>query len=130
VRIDKWLWSVRLYKSRTQATEACKEGRVKSGELTLKPASNIQSGQTIQIRKQGLYFEYLIIELLERRVGAPIAEKAYTNLTPQDTIDKLKGIQTLSASFYTHRPKGSGRPTKKERRQVDEIFEDIENEDG
>lgn len=113
MRIDKWLWAVRIYKSRTQATDACKEGRVKSGEITLKPASNIQSGQTIKIRRQGLYFEYLIIELLEKRVGAPIAEKAYTNLTPLETIDKLKGIQTLSASFYTQRPKGSGRPTKK-----------------
>lgn len=124
MRIDKWLWSVRLYKSRTLATEACKQGRVKSGNQVLKPASQIHSGQTLQIRKQGLMFEYRVVELLEKRVGAALAEKAYVNLTTQETLDKWKGINSFASSFYIQRPKGSGRPTKKERRQVDGLVED------
>jgi ribosome-associated heat shock protein Hsp15 len=121
VRVDKWLWAVRLYKSRTQATDACKEGRVKSDEITLKPSSDIKMGQTLRIRKRGLTFSYQVVELLSKRVGADLAIKAYKDLTPQEIKDKYNTNRQMSSSFYTHRPKGLGRPTKKDRRKVDEI---------
>ncbi len=121
MRVDKWLWAVRIYKSRTQATDACKEGRVKSNEITLKPSSPIKVGQVLRVRKKGLTFSYQVVELISKRVSAELAIKAYQNLTPSDILEKFNNNRQLGSSFYSTRPKGMGRPTKKERRQVDEI---------
>ncbi len=121
MRVDKWLWAVRLYKSRTQATAACREGRVKSNDLSLKPSHEIRAGQILHLRKKGLTFSYQVVELLSKRVGADLAIKAYKDLTPQDVLDKFKAGRQLASSFYISRPKGLGRPTKKERRKADEI---------
>ena len=118
VRVDKWLWSVRIFKSRTLSTDACKSGKVKIGGKAIKPAYLLQRGETLQVRKNGFDMVYKVVDLLEKRVSATLAEPCYENLTPQEELEKYsdwfvgkKGVET--------RDKGEGRPTKKDRREID-----------
>ena len=118
VRIDKWLWSVRIFKSRTQATDACKAGRVKVGELSVKPSYLIEGDEKVFVKKNGFNLEFKVIKLLEKRVGAPIAVTCYEDLTPQEELDKYKNWFVGKAASE-RREKGAGRPTKRERRDID-----------
>ncbi len=120
VRIDKWLWSVRIFKSRTIATDACKEGKVKvNGELA-KASHLIQAGDQLEVKKEGFNMQYKVLNLIEKRVGAPIAQTCYQDLTPAEELNKYKDwfVGKAGAEF---REKGAGRPTKKERRVIDEF---------
>lgn len=117
IRIDKWLWAVRLYKTRSLATEACIAGKVKIDGESTKPSYQIKYGQTIHINKQGEKWVIQVEKLIEKRVGAPIASTCYLDLTPAEEKNKLK----FPAVFYEVRDKGSGRPTKKDRRNIDEF---------
>ena len=119
VRIDKWLWSVRIFKSRTLASDACKSGKVRIGEQTVKPSEKVSVGQTVYVKKGGFNLEFLVKKLIEKRVGAPIAVECYDNLTPEDEMNKFKDWFIGKAGSET-RQKGSGRPTKRERRELDE----------
>ena len=119
VRVDKWLWSIRLFKSRTIATEACKEARIKLGELTLKPSHDIKIGDLITVHKDGFKLSIKVKDLLEKRVGAAIAKNYYENLTPEEELNKYKAWYIGKAAAEI-RERGTGRPTKKERRDSDE----------
>lgn len=119
IRIDKWLWSVRLYKTRTLATEACDARKIKIDGTSVKPSYMLKVGQTIHLNKQGEKWTIKVLQLIEKRVGAPIAATCYEDLTPETEKNKLK----FPAVFYEVRDKGSGRPTKKDRREIDKFKE-------
>ncbi|MEO1624918.1 MAG: RNA-binding S4 domain-containing protein [Bacteroidota bacterium] len=120
VRVDKWLWSVRIFKSRTQATDACKSGKVKLDDLTLKPSANVEIGQILKVRKNGFNLKYKILKLIEKRVGAPIAQECYDNLTPEEELNKYNDWFVGKAP-PERRERGAGRPTKRDRRDIDKF---------
>ncbi|MBK9330505.1 MAG: RNA-binding S4 domain-containing protein [Sphingobacteriales bacterium] len=121
VRIDKWLWAVRIYKTRTLATDACNAGKIKIDGVAVKPAFLIKVGQTIHISRQGEKWVYKALKLIEKRVGAVIAAACLEDLTPPEERNKL----LFPSVFYEVRDKGVGRPTKKDRRDIDR-FKDID----
>ncbi len=120
VRIDKWLWSVRIFKSRTLATDACREGKVKLNGEEVKASQMIQVGDVLEVRKDGFNMRYQVLQLIEKRVGAPLAQVCYEDLTPAEELNKYKDWFVGKAGAE-YREKGSGRPTKKERREIDEF---------
>lgn len=123
VRIDKWLWSVRVYKTRSKATDACQSGKVKVNDEIAKPAKNLAIGDVVQVRKKNIRYTYKVERVLEKRVGAPVAAACYTDLTPDE--EKIKEKMRPQASVFfdagAYREKGKGRPTKKERRDLDDF---------
>lgn len=121
VRIDKWLWSVRIFKSRTLATDACKGGKVKVDSASVKPSYMIGVGEVIAVKKDGFNFQYRVISLIEKRVGAPIAVTCYEDVTPADERNKyLEWFQNATPTTEK-RERGTGRPTKRDRREIDEF---------
>jgi len=129
-RIDKWLWSVRLFKTRTLATDACKNGKVRVNDILVKPSFLIQIGNKIEVKKDGFTLLFEVVKIIEKRVGAPIAEKCYTNQTKELELNKYKDW-FIGKSPVEQREKGAGRPTKKERRVIENFKEEyfIEEED-
>jgi len=119
VRIDRWLWSVRIFKSRTKATEACKKGRVKIGEDPVKPSRLVLVNDLIFVRKGHFNLSFKVITLIGKRVSAKLAEPCYENLTPESEFTKFSEWYTGRGEVAA-RPRGSGRPTKKERRTIDD----------
>jgi ribosome-associated heat shock protein Hsp15 len=119
VRVDKWLWSIRLFKSRTVATDACKAGKVKIGENLLKPSHEIKAGDLLYVYKEGFKLEIKVKDLLEKRVSATLAKNYYDNLTPEEELNKYKSWFVGKAAAEV-RERGAGRPTKKERREIDD----------
>jgi ribosome-associated heat shock protein Hsp15 len=117
VRIDKYLWAVRLYKTRTLATEACKKGRVSMDDMPAKPSRTITAGDVIQVRKMPVVYSYRIKDPIEKRVGAKIVDQYVEDITPQEELQKLE----MQDDFFIKRDRGAGRPTKKERRLLDDI---------
>ncbi len=120
VRVDKWLWSIRLFKSRTIATDACKAGKVKLGESYLKPSHDIKVGDLLIVFKEGFRLQIKVKDLLEKRVSATLAKNFYENLTPEDELNKYKSWFVGKGAAEV-RDKGVGRPTKKERRDIDDF---------
>jgi len=120
VRIDKWLWSVRIFKSRTIATDACKEGKVKFNGVAAKSSQLIQVGDLVEVKKEGFNMQYKVLNLIEKRVGAPIALACYEDLTPEEELNKFKEW-FVGKSGVEYREKGAGRPTKRERREIDDF---------
>ena len=120
VRIDKWLWRVRIFKTRTMASTHVKNGRVKVNDKTVKPSYQLQRGETVVVNKNGFNFTFEVVDLIQKRVGAPIAQKCYIDHTPEDELNKYSdwfvGKRGVEA-----RQKGAGRPTKKERREIDDF---------
>jgi ribosome-associated heat shock protein Hsp15 len=121
VRIDKWLWSVRIYKSRTLATDACKAGKIKVGDEPVKPSYLVKEGEVIEVRKDGFNFQYRTVILLEKRVGAPIAITCYEDITPEEERLKYTSWFLNNKTTSERRQRGAGRPTKKERREIDQF---------
>ena len=119
VRIDKYLWAVRVYKTRSLASEACRKGRVMIDEMPAKPSRMVKAGEVVMVKKMPIVYSYLILDPIEKRVGAKIVEKYVKNITPEEELHKLK----LQDDFYTKRDRGAGRPTKKERRLLDDLRE-------
>ena len=128
VRIDKWLWAVRIFKSRTLASEVCKQGHVKASPSgkTLKPSTAVTVGDVLRVRRNGYDMQYRVERILAKRVGAPIAVTCYTDLTPEAELRKFDEwyVGKGRAEF---REKGAGRPTKRERREL-EGFKDVDAE--
>lgn len=126
LRVDKWLWAIRFYKTRTAATKACEAGKIKRDDDKLKASSKIAVGDTLICRINQIQRTIVIKKLIEKRVGAPIAQECYDDLTPPEDllIPKLKSSFLLPNA---HREKGLGRPTKKERRDIDR-FGDLNDE--
>lgn len=124
VRVDKWLWSVRIFKSRTKASDACRSNKVKIGEQILKPSSLLEGGETLFVRKNGFNMVFKVVELIDKRVSATLAEPCYENLTPADELNKYNSWYVGKAAAEK-REKGAGRPTKRERRELDSWKEDL-----
>lgn len=122
VRVDKWLWSVRLFKTRTSATKACDSGKVKLEGEALKASKQIEVGQTLTVRVKHQIRTYKVMKLIEKRVGAKIAEECYEDLSPPEEKEPV------FRSAFVHigeRERGAGRPTKKERRQIDKFKDNL-----
>ncbi|TVR87588.1 MAG: RNA-binding S4 domain-containing protein [Saprospirales bacterium] len=120
VRVDKWLWAVRIFKSRSLATKACKEGAVKMGDDKLKPAHLIEPDNILTVKKNDFNLRIKVLKLLSKRVGAPIAQSCYTDLTPEEEYNKYEAWYNRKKQSE-FREKGLGRPTKKDRREIDKL---------
>lgn len=125
VRIDKWLWSIRIFKSRTLATDACKGGKVKVAGIGVKPSHLIAEGDVVAVKKEGFTFEFRAIQLIEKRVGAPIAITCYEDVTSLEEKNKYAAWFLNAAPTAEKRERGTGRPTKKERRDIDQHKGDV-----
>lgn len=117
-RIDKFLWHVRIFRSRSAATEACRKGRITIDGQTVKPSHSVSEGATVLVRKPPVTYSYHIIALPTARVGAKLVPEFISDLTPQDEKEKL--LQGKVVSGY--RPRGTGRPTKRERRDLEDFM--------
>ena len=123
VRIDKYLWAIRAFKTRTEAAEACKGGKVKSGGDNVKPSRAVIPGEILTVRKGVVTYTYRVIQPLESRVGAKLVPQYAENLTPEEELAKLSApVET----FFLSRERGAGRPTKKERRDLEHIWDNFE----
>lgn len=120
VRIDKWLWSVRIFKSRTLAGDMIKTNKVKVNGKEVKASFLIQRNDVIVVKKGGFNFTFKVLDLIEKRVGSPIALTCYQDMTPPEELNKYNDWFTGKA-LSEHRDKGTGRPTKKDRREIDEF---------
>lgn len=123
VRVDKWLWAVRIFKSRTLAGNVVRQGKVRINGAAAKPSSGITPGDRITVQKNGFNLEYEVTKLIGKRVGAPIAVTCYIDHTPPEEMDKYKDwfVGKVGTEF---REKGSGRPTKKNRREINRFKDD------
>ena len=124
-RVDKYLWSVRLYKTRSQATEACRTGKVRVNDTTIKPAKALSVNDIIILRKGPVNYSFKVIELLSKRVGAKLVDTYVKDITSKEELEKL---EILKLSYSRWREKGAGRPTKKDRREIDD-FDDSKSPD-
>jgi len=122
VRVDKWLWAVRVFKTRSIATEACKKGRISIAGVTVKPSRVIRVGEVITVRKPPIEYSFRVIQLLGSRVGAKRVAEFMENVTPREQYELLE-LQRVSG--FVDRAKGLGRPTKKDRRDLDQFAEDL-----
>lgn len=118
VRIDKWLWCVRLYKTRSQATDACKSNKVLMVEQAVKPSREVHKGDVIVVQMEQLIRTVEVKELLKNRVGAKLVDKYLIDRTPEEEYDRAKLMRELN---YENRDRGVGRPTKKERRLIERL---------
>ena len=118
VRIDKWLWAVRLYKTRSQATEACKNGKVEVNGMAVKPSYHLKTGTTVAVKSPFITRTYWVKGLLEKRVSAKIAVDFVEETTAPEEIQKL---ETLRNNPFGLRDRGMGRPTKKDRRDISRL---------
>ncbi len=118
VRIDKWLWAARIFKTRSKAADACKKGRVIIEDVQVKPSRNVKAGDRVVVKRPPVVYTYNVKGVSEKRVSAKEAENLVENVTPQSEMAKLKG---KSYAVFVHRDRGSGRPTKKERRILDRL---------
>ncbi len=121
VRIDKWLWAVRLFKTRSQASEACKKGHVLIDGVQVKSSRTIKAGDVVQVRKVPVLYSFEVLAVLEKRIGAKLVPDYMKDVTTEDQIEILE-LQKLNIRL--NRQKGSGRPTKKERRDLEDFFSD------
>lgn len=124
VRIDKWLWAVRIFKSRTLSGDTVRQGKVRLNGTIAKPSASTTVGDRITVQKNGFTLEYEVISLIDKRVGAPIAITCYADRTPEEELNKYKDwfVGKTGAEF---REKGTGRPTKRERRTITRFKDDI-----
>lgn len=118
VRVDKWLWAVRIFKSRTIAADEVKSGKVKVNDQPIKPAHQVICNDIVQVKKNGFLFSFRVIELIDKRVSAPIAKACYEDQTSPEELNKYNSWFTGKAS-PERRDRGAGRPTKRERRDID-----------
>ena len=122
LRIDKYLWSIRVYKTRTDATDACKGGKVRVNGADIKPSKGVKVGDVITARKGAVVYTYKVLELIDKRQGAKLVPRYAENLTPQEELDKLRApVET----FFLKRDRGAGRPTKKDRRQMEDLWSNL-----
>ena len=126
VRVDKWLWSVRIFKSRTLAIDACKGGKVRVGSVSVKPSHQIAEGDVVSVKKDGFTFSFSALTLIEKRVGAPIAITCYRDVTPPEEREKYLAWFQNAAATSEKRDRGIGRPTKRDRRVLDTFKSDYD----
>lgn len=117
-RIDKWLWAARIFKTRTIASEACKKGRISINGVQVKPARMIKPGDVIQVRKPPVTYSFKVLQAIEKRVGAKLVPDVLENVT---TPDQYELLEMSKISGFVDRARGTGRPTKKDRRSMEEF---------
>lgn len=133
-RIDKWLWAVRIYKTRSIAAEACKKGHIMVRDKTVKPSFIIHEGDIVQVKKSPITYSFKVLKCAENRVGAKLVPELMENVTP---VEQYEILEMSRISGFIDRARGTGRPTKKERRSMDDFidsaadfdFEDFDFED-
>lgn len=123
VRIDKYLWAIRVFKTRSDATDACNGNKVQIGGVNAKPSKAVKAGDLITVRKGAVLYSYKVISTTENRMGAPLVPQYAENLTPESELEKL---HAPAETFFVRRERGSGRPTKKERREMDALWDAFE----
>jgi ribosome-associated heat shock protein Hsp15 len=122
LRLDKYLWAIRLFKTRSMATTACDSGKVKLDGGQVKPSKNVSIGDEYEVKTEAKRWRIKVTGLLEKRVAATEAIKNYIDITPEEEIQRL---QYQAASFHTGKRQSKiGRPTKKERRELDDFLEE------
>ena len=117
-RIDKWLWAARIFKTRSIAADACKNGRVTIGGINVKPSHTVKAGEVVAVRKPPVTYSFKILKTIEQRVGAKLLPEIYENVT---TPDQYELLEMNRISGFVNRARGTGRPTKKDRRALDEF---------
>jgi len=123
IRIDKYLWAVRIYKTRSIAADECRKGRITINDISVKPSRNVEAGEIMTVKKPTVLYKYKIIDVVENRLPAKLVSQFIDDITPEEEKRKLD-VNLQSGTFY--RDKGTGRPTKKERRVIDRF----KNESG
>jgi len=130
-RIDKWLWAARIFKTRSIAADACKNGRVTLNGVNLKPSRTIKEGDVVSVKKPPVTYSFKVLKTIEQRVGAKLLPEIYENVTDPKQYELL---QMSRISGFIDRAHGTGRPTKKERRALDAFVEPVmfgfDDEDG
>ncbi|MDR0185410.1 RNA-binding S4 domain-containing protein [Prevotella brunnea] len=132
-RIDKWLWAARIFKTRGMAADACKNGRVTINGIPLKPSRTIKVGEIVSVKKPPVTYSFEVLKAIEQRVGAKLLPEVYKNVTDPKQYELL---EMSRISGFVDRARGTGRPTKKDRRQLDAFvepamfgFDDFEDEE-
>ncbi len=126
VRIDKFLWAIRAYKTRSEATDACNGGKIRLNGADVKPSKAVRRGDTIVVRKGAVTYTYRVLEPIDKRQGAKTVPQFADNLTPQSELDKLHApVET----FFLKRDRGTGRPTKKDRRQMESLWDALDSDE-
>ncbi|MDR0430102.1 MAG: RNA-binding S4 domain-containing protein [Tannerellaceae bacterium] len=121
VRIDKWMWATRIFKTRTIAAEACKKNRIMINGVNVKPSRMIKLGDIIEVRKPPVTYSFKVLGLTERRMGAKLVLEYMENVTPPEQYEIL---EMNKISGFVNRAKGMGRPTKKDRRELEQFTDD------
>ena len=125
-RIDKFLWAIRAFKTRTDATDACKGGKVKIAGVNAKPSKEVKPGDVLTVKKGSVTYTHKVLQPLERRVGAKLVPEYAQNLTPAAELEKLRApVET----FFISRDRGAGRPTKKDLREIEDAWDAIDFHD-
>ena len=124
-RIDKWLWAARIFKTRSIAADAIKNGRVTIQGVNVKPSRMVKEGEVVSVRKPPVTYSFKILKTIEQRVGAKLLPEIYENVTPPDQYELL---EMNRISGFVDRQRGTGRPTKKERRALDEFLFDVDGD--
>ena len=124
-RIDKWLWAARIFKTRSIAVDAIKNGRVTIQGVNVKPSRMVKDGEVVSVRKPPVTYSFKILKTIEQRVGAKLLPEIYENVTPADQYELL---EMNRISGFVDRQRGTGRPTKKERRALDEFLFDVDGD--
>ncbi len=127
MRIDKYLWSIRYYKTRSIATKACKEGKVRVNDQIVKPSREVYPMDNITVRKNQINYELTVLDIPDNRIGAKLVDIYRKDTTPKEALQKLDLLK-YSKDYY--RKKGTGRPTKKDRRDIDDWFIDESKNDS
>lgn len=127
VRIDKWIWAVRIFKTRTIAADACKKGRVMIGDVIAKPSRMVKVGDVVSVRKPPVTYSFKVLALTENRLGAKFVPEYMENVTPQSQLDLLDVVRI---SGFIDRRKGLGRPTKREGRELSRFTDSMYDSDG
>ena len=132
-RIDKWLWAARIFKTRSIAANECKNNRVTVNGINVKPAHIIKQGETVSVKKSPITYSFKVLKCIEQRVGAKLIPEVYENVTDPKQYELL---EMSRISGFVDRARGTGRPTKKERRSLDAFidpalfgFDDFDEDD-
>lgn len=119
-RIDKWLWAARIFKTRSIASDACKNGRVTIGGVNMKPSRSVKVGDVVSVKKPPVTYSFKVLKTIEQRVGVKLIPEIYENVTDPKQYELL---EMSRISGFVDRARGTGRPTKKERRALDAFVE-------
>ncbi len=119
-RLDKWLWAARIFKTRSIAADACKNGRITIGGVKQKASKMVKEGDVIEVRKPPITYAFKVLKAIQNRVGAKLVPEVLENVTPKEQLELL---EMNRISGFVGRARGTGRPTKKERRELDDFIQ-------